>query len=68
MIRIDTLAMAGGAVHDPIAALLFCASPRAEYTILSGRVVVREGRLTTLELQPHIERRSRMARQLANDA
>lgn len=68
MIRIDTLAMADGAVHDPIAALMFCASPRAGYTILSGRVVVREGRLTTLELQPHIERRSRMARQLANGA
>ena len=29
MIRIDTLAMAGGVVHDPMAALMFCASPRA---------------------------------------
>ena len=66
MIRIDTPSMAGGAAHDPIAALMFCASPRAEYTILSGRVVVREGRLTTLELQPHIARHNSMARELAN--
>lgn len=66
LFRTDTLAMAGGAVHDPIAALMFCASPQAEYTIVNGRVVVREGRLTALELQPHIERHNRMARELAN--
>ena len=68
LFRIDTLAMAGGAVHDPIAALMFCASPQAEHTIVNGRVVVREGRLTTLELPPHIERHNRMAGQLINDA
>ena len=66
LFRIDSLAMAGGAVHDPIAALMFCASPQAEYTIVDGRVVVREGRLTTLELQPHVERHNRMARELSN--
>ena len=66
LFRTDTLAMAGGAVHDPIAALMFCASPQAEYTIVNGRVGVREGRLTALELQPHIERHNRMARELAN--
>jgi len=66
LFRIDTLAMAGGAVHDPIAALMFCASPQAEYTIVNGRVVVREGHLTTLDLQPHIERHNRMARQLVS--
>lgn len=68
LFRIDTLAMAGGAVHDPIAALMFCASPQAEHTIVNGRVVVREGRLTTLELPPHIERHNRMAGQLINDS
>jgi len=58
--------MAGGAVHDPIAALMFCASPQAEYTIVNGRVVVRQGQVTTLDLQPHIERHNRMALQLVN--
>jgi len=66
LFRTDTLAMAGGAVHDPIAALMFCASPQAEYAIVNGRVVVRQGRLTTLELPPHIERHNRMARELVN--
>ena len=66
LFRTDTLAMAGGAVHDPIAALMFCASPQAHYTIVNGRVVVREGQLATLELAPHIERHNRMAQQLAS--
>ena len=65
LFRIDTLAMAGGAVHDPIAVLMFCASPQAEYTIVNGRVVVREGLLATLNLPVHIERHNGMAQQLA---
>jgi len=61
LFRIDTLAMAGGAVHDPIAVLMFCASPQAEYTIVNGRVVVREGLLATFELAVHMELTSVMA-------
>ena len=66
LFRIDTPAMAGGAVHDPVAALMFCASPQAEYTVVNGRVVVREGELVTLDLPAHVERHNRMARQLVN--
>lgn len=66
LFRTDTLALAGGAVHDPIAALMFCASPYAEYTIVNGCVVVSEGQLATLELGPLIERHNRMARRLVN--
>ncbi len=64
LFRIDTPAMAGGAVHDPIAALMFCASPQAQYTVVNGRVVVREGQLVTLELKSLIERHNGMARAL----
>ena len=63
---LDTLAFAGGAVHDPVGALLLCASPQAAYTIVNGRVVVRQGQLATLELGPLIEQHNRLARQLAN--
>ena len=66
LFRIDTLGMAGSAVHDPVAALVFCASPPAEYTIVNGRVVVRNGQLVTLEVGPLIERHNRMALQLIN--
>ena len=60
-----TLAFAGGAVHDPLGALLLCASPQAAYTVVNGKVVVQEGRLTTLELEPLVERHNRLAVQLA---
>ena len=60
-----TLGFAGGAVHDPVGALLLCASPQAAWTVVNGRVVVREGRLATLELEPLVERHNRLARKLA---
>jgi 8-oxoguanine deaminase len=63
-----TLAFAGGAVHDPVGSLLLCASPQAAYTVVNGRVVVREGRLATVELEPLIEQHNRLAMQLAEAA
>jgi len=65
---LNTLGFAGGAVHDPVGALLLCASQQAAYTVVNGRVVVREGQLTTVELGPLIERHNRLAVQLANTA
>lgn len=65
LFRTDTLAMAGGAVHDPVAALLLCASPQADYTLVNGRVVVQAGRLTTLDLDSLVQRHNALARRLA---
>lgn len=65
MFRTDTLAMAGGAVHDPVGALLLCASGNADYTIVNGRVVVREGRLATLEIEPIIQQHNQFALNLS---
>ena len=53
-----------GARHDPVAALVFCAPARVAWSVIDGRVVVREGRLVTLDLQPHLERHNRLAREL----
>jgi 8-oxoguanine deaminase len=61
-----TLGFAGGAIHDPVASLLLCASPQAAWTVVNGRVVVREGQLATIELGPLVERHNRLALQLAN--
>ena len=60
-----TLGFAGGAVHDPVGALLLCASPQASWTVVNGRVVVREGRLATLELEPLVERHNQLPRKLS---
>jgi 8-oxoguanine deaminase len=65
---LDTLAFAGGAVHDPVGSLLLCASPQTDYTIVNGKVVVREGHLETVDLGPLMERHNRLAAQLADGA
>jgi 8-oxoguanine deaminase len=53
-----------GAWHDPIAALVFCAPSTVDYSVINGRVVVREGQLTTLELQPVLARHNALAHKL----
>ncbi len=58
------LGFAGGSVHDPVAALLLCAPAQATYTIVNGRVVVRDGQLATLDLGPLVEQHNRLAAQL----
>ena len=57
-----------GAQHDPLAALLFCQVPRVQHSVVNGRVVVRDGQLTTLELPRLVEQHNRLARQLADAA
>jgi 8-oxoguanine deaminase len=57
-----------GAQHDPLAALLFCQAPRVQLAIVHGRVVVRDGQITTLELPRLVEQHNRLARQLADAA
>ncbi|MCY1370278.1 hypothetical protein D9M69_573650 [compost metagenome] len=52
-------------MHDPVASLLLCASPQAAYTVVNGRVVVRQGQLTTVDLGPLLEKHNRLARKLA---
>jgi cytosine/adenosine deaminase-related metal-dependent hydrolase len=65
---LGTLGFAGGAVHDPLGALLLCASPAAAFTIVDGRVVVRQGRLASFELEPVVERHNALALQLVEAA
>jgi hypothetical protein len=51
-----------------VGALLLCGSPQTDYTVVNGRVVVRQGQLTTLELGPLLERHNALALQLASSA
>ena len=55
-----------GALHDPVAALLFGASQRAALSVINGKVVVREGKITTIDLPVVIEQHNRLARVLVN--
>ena len=54
-----------GALHDPVAATVFCAPTRARVSVVHGRVVVEEGRLATVDMGPVVERHNRLATALA---
>jgi len=53
-----------GALHDPVAALVLCGAGDVAVSVIDGRVVVRDGRLATLDLGPHLEAHNRIAREL----
>ena len=53
-----------GALHDPVAAVVLCAPVPVACTYVHGRPIVREGRLTTIDLPPILEDHNRIAREL----
>jgi 8-oxoguanine deaminase len=53
-----------GALHDPVAALVFCAPVRADYVFVAGKMVVKEGQLVTLDLPRLIEKHNAASRRL----
>jgi cytosine/adenosine deaminase-related metal-dependent hydrolase len=59
-INLNQLCFAG-AGHDPVAAVLFCQPPQVDVVVVNGRVVVRDGRLTTIDLPVVLERHGRLA-------
>jgi len=63
-LRLDHLAYAGAAVHDPLGACLFCAPQSVDLSVVNGRILCEEGRLTTIDLPVVIEEHNRIARQL----
>ncbi|MYM67560.1 8-oxoguanine deaminase [Pseudoduganella sp. FT55W] len=63
MFKLDGIGMAG-ALHDPVAALVFCTPPNVAYSIINGKVVVREGQLCTIDLPVVIERHNALAASL----
>ncbi|MGH2515417.1 MAG: 8-oxoguanine deaminase [Ktedonobacterales bacterium] len=65
--RLDTLPLAGGAVHDPLAALVFCQPPNVNLSVINGRQRVRDGQLLDVDLPALIERHNALARALVRD-
>jgi cytosine/adenosine deaminase-related metal-dependent hydrolase len=63
-VRIDTLGMAGAAVHDPLASLVFTAPPGVELSIIDGRVRVEDGRLIGVDVPALVAEHNRAARAL----
>ncbi len=55
-----------GALHDPVAALVFSAPTRAAYTMVNGKLVVREGRLQTVNERILAARHNALAAKLVD--
>ena len=56
-----------GALHDPVAAVVFCAPLRADYTVVGGKFVVKAGELLTVPLPQLIESHNRAACRLVSE-
>jgi len=54
-----------GALHDPVAALVFCAPSTVAWSVVDGKVVVRGEALATIDAGPLVERHNRLALELA---
>jgi cytosine/adenosine deaminase-related metal-dependent hydrolase len=50
-----------GAIHDPVAATVFCAPVRVDYTIVGGKFVVKDGEMVNLEVGKLVEEHNRLA-------
>jgi len=55
-----------GALHDPVAALALCGPIAPLHTLVNGRFVVRDRRLTTIDLGRLIRRHNQLAADLIN--
>jgi cytosine/adenosine deaminase-related metal-dependent hydrolase len=60
-VNLNTLSMAGGAVHDPFAALLLCRIDRVDLSVINGKTIVMDGRLLTVDVDQLVERHNELA-------
>lgn len=63
--KIDTIGFAG-ALHDPVAALVFCTAPAVDLSVINGRIVIQDGHLLTSDLPQLVESHNRLSRRLIN--
>jgi len=57
-----------GALHDPVAAVIFCSQVNVNVLVVGGRIVVKEGQLVTVDLPRLVEAHNMEARKLIADA
>ncbi len=62
-VKLNKLEYAGG-LHDPVAALVFCAPVKPDYTVVGGKFIVKEGEFLPLDVNELVEKHNRAARRL----
>ena len=66
-IKLDKLDYAG-ALHDPVAATLFCNSVRVDLNVVGGEIIVKDSELQSLDLAEHVFNHNQAARRLVRGA
>lgn len=61
---LNHLAYSGG-LSDPVAAVVFCAPTSARHTVVGGRLIVNDGKVATIDMEPIIQMHNRNAARLA---
>jgi cytosine/adenosine deaminase-related metal-dependent hydrolase len=55
-----------GALHDPVAATLFCAPQNVDVNIVGGKIVVKDGHLTRLDTPALVQEHNQAVKRLLN--
>lgn len=61
---LTALGYAGAAVHDPVAALVFCHPQNVDFALVNGRLLVEDGRPLHIDLPVLVEEHNRAAQDL----
>jgi cytosine/adenosine deaminase-related metal-dependent hydrolase len=64
-LKLDRLEFAGGAVHDPVAALLLCTPHGVDFSVVQGKRIVDDGHIIGLDLERIIARHNELAVEMA---
>jgi cytosine/adenosine deaminase-related metal-dependent hydrolase len=55
-----------GALHDPVAATLFCTPQNVDLNIVGGKVIVKDGQMVNLNLPDLVQKHNQAAKRLLN--
>ena len=53
-----------GALHDPVSAVVFCAPVKADFTVVGGNIIVKDGQMVKVDVPSLIFQHNRLAVQL----
>jgi len=65
-INLNRLEYAGGAVHDPLSAIVFCQPRQVDYTVVGGKFIVKNGQMVTVDTGALVEKHNLAAKRLVN--
>ncbi len=65
-IDLNNISYAGG-LHDPVSAVVFCYPRNVDYSFVHGEAIIKEGQLTHLDLNEHIQKHNQAAARLLAD-